>query len=133
MTIGRLIGDRLRAKVSDDRLLLASATLSAAGLFACLLLPIPSAAIAGFGVVGLGTANMVPLLFAAGARVPGLAPSIGLAAVTTLGYTGFFFGPIVIGAVAELAGLRVALGIVAAGILAVALAAPRSLKSTAQQ
>lgn len=133
MTLGRLIGDRLRARFSDDRLLLVSSAFSAAGLFAGLLVPMPSAAIAGFGVMGLGMANMVPLLFAAGARVPGLAPSIGLAAVTTLGYTGFFFGPIVVGAIADLAGLRAALGVVAAGILAVALAAPRFLKSTAQQ
>jgi MFS family permease len=131
MTIGRLIGDRLRAKFSDHRLILASSTLAAAGLLAGLLVPLPSTAIAGFGVMGLGMANMVPLLFVAGARVPGLAPSVGLAAVTTLGYAGFFFGPIAIGTIADLAGLRAALGVITLGILAVALAAPQFLPSTA--
>lgn len=130
MAIGRLIGDRLRARFFDHRLLIASSALSAAGLLAGLLVPIPSAAIAGFGVMGLGMANMVPLLFAAGARVPGLAPSVGLAAVTTLGYSGFFVGPIAIGAIADLAGLRAALGVIAVGILAVALAAPLFLRSS---
>jgi MFS family permease len=128
MTIGRLIGDRLRAMFSDARLLLASSTLSAAGLLAGLLVPQPPVAIVGFGVMGLGMANMVPLLFVAGARVPGLTPSVGLAAVTTVGYTGFFFGPVAIGSIADLAGLRAALGVVAVGILAVALAAPRLLR-----
>jgi MFS family permease len=124
MTIGRLAGDRLRARFADHRLLVASATVSAAGLAAGLLVPMPAAAIAGFGVMGLGMANMVPLLFVAGARVPGLAPSVGLAAVSTVGYSGFVFGPAVVGGVAEFAGLRWSLFLLAVGILAVAFVAP---------
>jgi MFS family permease len=130
MTIGRLIGDRLRANVSDGRLLIASSALSAIGLVTGLLVPLPSAAIAGFAVMGLGMANMVPLLFVAGARVPGSAPSIGLAAVTTVGYSGFVFGPVAIGGIADVAGLRAALGVIAVGIFGVALVAPRLLRPT---
>jgi MFS family permease len=130
MTIGRLTGDRLRARFSDLRLLAASSAISTAGLAAGLLVPLPAAAIAGFGVMGLGMANMVPLLFVAGARVPGLAPSVGLAAVTTVGYTGFMVGPVAIGVAAEIAGLRAALGLMVVAILAVALVAPRFMRRT---
>jgi hypothetical protein len=48
--------------------------------------------------------------------------------VTTLGYLGFLAGPAVIGAAAELAGLRVALGLVVMATLAIAVgASSRSL------
>lgn len=129
MTLGRFTGDRLRATMSDERLLIASALVSAGGLAAGLVVPHAAAAIAGFGLMGLGMANMVPLLFVAGARVPGLPPSVGLAAVTTVGYTGFVFGPAVVGGIAEFTGLRWSLSLLVVGILAVALVAPRFLRA----
>jgi MFS family permease len=129
MTIGRFTGDRLRARVADDKLLIVCALISSGGLAAGLLLTHPAIAIAGFALMGLGMANMVPLLFVAGARVPGLAPSVGLAAVTTVGYSGFVIGPAVIGGVAEFTGLRWSLFLMVIGILAVAVAAPRLLRA----
>jgi MFS family permease len=54
-------------------------------------------------LVGLGIANAVPLLFSAAGRVPPAGPS--LAAVFTVGYTGFIVGPPVIGFLADQVGL----------------------------
>src|SRR5712691_128082 len=45
-------------------------------------------------------------------RVPGVEPGTALAAVATTGYLGFLAGPPVIGEIADVAGLRVALGAV---------------------
>ena len=52
------------------------------------------------------------MLSAAG-RLLGLAPRIGIAAVSTAGYFGFLAGPPLIGLVAEARGLPVGLGLVA--------------------
>ena len=43
----------------------------------------------GFGLVGLGLANAVPVFFSAGSEAGGVAPSVGVAMVATLGYAGF--------------------------------------------
>lgn len=129
MTVGRFLGDRLRARLTEVRLLVASSAVSAAGLATGLLFPSPTSAIVGFGIMGFGMANMVPLLFVASARVPGLAPSIGLATVTTVGYAGFVAGPVVIGGLAEIAGLRAALATIVLGIVAIALVTPRYMRS----
>jgi MFS family permease len=62
--------------------------------------------------VGLGISNVIPILFSAAGKVSGVQPGTALAAVATTGYFGFLAGPPAIGLVAEVSGLRVALGIV---------------------
>ena len=66
----------------------------------------------GFGLVGLGAANIVPVLFSAGARTPGVASGVGVSAVATLGYSGFLVFPPILGFAADLFGLSAAIGIV---------------------
>jgi MFS family permease len=123
MAAGRFGGDRLAARLHPDRLLRASAALAAAGLGTALLLGRPAAAIAGFGLVGLGIANVIPILFSAAGRVRGVPAGTALAAVATTGYLGFLAGPPLIGLTAELAGLPPALGLVSACCALVALGA----------
>jgi hypothetical protein len=65
----------------------------------------------GFGLVGLGTANIAPLVFSAAARVPGMAANHSAPAIMALGYTGFLMGPVIIGLVANHLGLGFALGV----------------------
>jgi len=76
------------------------------------LLRTPAAAIAGFGAVGLGLANAVPVLFSSAARASPRATGTALAAVATTGYLGFLVGPPLIGLAAEVTGLSAALGLV---------------------
>ena len=83
-----------------------------------LLIGRPIPAVAGFALVGLGIANAVPLLFSAAGRVPPAGPS--LAAVFTVGYTGFIVGPPVIGFLADLIGLPQTLGLLCISALSVA-------------
>jgi MFS family permease len=120
MTSARFLGDRLSRTFSDGAMLRGGAGLAASGLIAALALRHPAAAILGFGLVGAGLANVVPVLFRAAARAPGVGPVAGIATASTIGYLGFLAGPPVIGGVADLASLPIALCLVAAGIAIVA-------------
>jgi MFS family permease len=64
-------------------------------------------------LIALGLANIIPIVFSAAGRLPGLAPGIGIAAVSTTGYFGFLAGPPLIGLVAEASSLPIGLGVVA--------------------
>jgi hypothetical protein len=122
MAAGRFGGDRLANRFGPQQLLRASGTL-AAGLGSGLLVGEPIAAILGFGLVGLGTSNIIPVLFSAAGRVHGVPAGTALAAVATTRYFGFLAGPPLIGFAAEITSLAVALGIVSAFCALIAVSA----------
>ena len=112
MALGRLVGDRLVAALGPVRLVRASGTLAGVGLGIAVLVGSPGAAIAGFALLGAGLSVVVPVVFRSAAAAPGSAPGPSLAAVSTLGYLGFLAGPPIVGALAELTSLPVALSVV---------------------
>ena len=114
MAVGRFGGDRVVGAFGAATVVRASGIVAAAGLGLALLIGTPIAAIIGCGMVGLGIANAIPILFSRAGNVPGIDPGMGLAAVATTGYLGFLTGPPFIGLVAELTTLRLALGLVVA-------------------
>jgi predicted MFS family arabinose efflux permease len=123
MALGRFGGDHLRARAGASQTLFLSAWLAAFALIATLLLGNPWAALPGFALVGFGFSNMIPVLFSAAARVPGVSAASGIATVSSLGYLAFMLGPPMIGAIAHQWGLAIALVTVAlfaalAGLLA---------------
>lgn len=109
MAAGRLTGDRLVYLIHPVRLVRIGGLLATVGMAVALLFPYPLAAIAGFALVGAGMANVIPIIFTAAGRLPGLAPGPAIAAVATTSYVGFLAGPSAIGFVAELLTLHVAL------------------------
>ncbi len=121
MAAGRFGGDRLVSRVGPRATVRACSVVAAVGLTVALLVGRPSVAVVGFGLVGFGIANIIPVLFSAAAKVDGVAPGAAIAAVATTGYVGFLAGPPVIGLVAEVATLPAALGIVAVLCALVAL------------
>jgi len=120
MALARFSGDRLRLKFGAVRMVTVSALLAAGGTTLALAVPSPGVAIAAFMFAGLGLGNVAPVLFAGGGRLEPQAPGRGIAAVTTLGYTGFLAGPPVIGFAAQLAGLPMALGLTVVAALIIA-------------
>ena len=112
MAVGRFGGDRLVGRLGAVAALRASSAIACVGLAGAVLLRTPAAAIAGFGAVGLGLANAVPVLFRSAARASPTATGTALAAVATTGYFGFLVGPPLIGLAAEATGLSVGLGLV---------------------
>jgi len=72
---------------------------------------VPGAAIAGFAFLGAGLSVVIPIVFRSAAATPGGAAGPSLAA-STLGYLGFLAGPPLVGGLAELTSLPVALSLV---------------------
>jgi MFS family permease len=75
--------------------------------------------VAGFGLVGVGLANCVPLIFSAAARQSDAGFGRGIAAVASAGYFGLFAGPPIIGSIAQFIGLQKALLLVAVALIIV--------------
>ena len=109
MTAGRLVGDPLVNRFGPQTIVRAGGALAAVGFGLGLAISEPAAGIAGFACLGAGMSGVVPIVFRASGRVPGMAPGVGLAAVSSTGYLGFLVGPPTIGGIAALTGLPTAL------------------------
>jgi predicted MFS family arabinose efflux permease len=124
MALGRFAGDSIRSRLGGDRAIFLGSLLGAGGLTLAVLLPHPALAVLGFAIVGLGFSTVVPLLFSAAAKIPGLAPGTGIAAVASAGVVGFLIGPPFIGLIGEHWGVGFGLGLVAVlALLAAGVAA----------
>lgn len=121
MTVGRFAGDRLVATFGPATLLRVGGLLVAVGLGGTLAIRTFPVALMGFGLVGLGLSNAVPVIFrsAGGGHESGAS----IAAVSTIGYLGFLAGPPMIGVLSEALGLPFALMVVVAFGLTITLGA----------
>lgn len=128
MAVARLSGDWIRLKAGAVLMVTASALLAAAGTALALLAPSPALAMTALIFAGLGIGNIAPVLFAGGGRLEPEAPGRGIAAVTTLGYSGFLCGPPLIGFAAQVSNLNTALFITVAAALVIAVFA-RSVRA----
>lgn len=126
MTIGRLTGDRVVARFRPVPVLVAGSLLAAAGFLLAATAPGVTPALLGFALVGLGAANIVPLLFAAAGRIPGMSPGVAMSAAATPGYAGLLAGPALVGFLAGEAGLPMALTAIGLLTLTVAFSARRA-------
>ena len=127
MALARLFGDRLTLVLGPSRLVSGGATLAAIGLGLALAFATPWIAIAGFGLMGLGLAAVIPTLFRAAGSQPGIPSSVGIAAVSTMGYAGGLAGPPIIGTVAHVVTLRGSLAIILVMLAILAFAGSRAL------
>jgi len=113
MTIGRIFGDGARVKFGDRSLMVACGLIATLGLSVAIISSQPVIVIAGLFIVGIGLSAIVPIAYSIAGHTKDLPPGVGLAMVTTVGYSGFLFGPPIIGFIAQWENLRVALGFVA--------------------
>jgi MFS family permease len=123
MVVSRTIGDRLNVRVGPVWLVRGGGLLAAAGLAVALVVGSTAAALAGFAAMGAGLGVVVPVIFRAAGSTPGVSPGAALAAVSTIGWSGFLAGPPAIGFAAGAVGLRGALGLVVAATALLALLA----------
>ncbi|MEU6888641.1 MFS transporter [Streptomyces viridosporus] len=110
MTVGRLTGTTLLARLGRTRTVLAGGSTATAGMPLGAFAPSPWAALFGYAVTGLGLANLFPV---AVERAGALADPSGVATASTLGYGGMLLGPPAIGFMADRFSLPVALTSVA--------------------
>ena len=119
MALGRLATGWAVGRLGNRHTLRWAGLLVAFGMALALVTTASSLVILGFLVVGLALAAIVPLAFStAGDLVPERAAS-AISVVTTFGYGGFLLGPPLVGGLAEMVGLRVALGLIAVAGLCV--------------
>jgi MFS family permease len=113
MTIGRFFGDGARLKFGDRNLMVMCGLISTMGIALTLLFKNPYSVIAGLFIIGIGLSSIVPIAYSIAGNSKNLPPGVGLAMVTTVGYSGFLFGPPIIGLLANWQSLRIALMVVA--------------------
>lgn len=123
MAACRFAGDRIILRVGAMRVMVIGGLAMFAGLALAVLSTNFVISSCGFALVGLGAANVVPLLFGAAARIPGMHPGAGVAAVATLGYGGLLLAPPVLGWVAVHSSVMVALGALSLSGIVIALSA----------
>jgi fucose permease len=130
MASGRLLGDRVVARVGAVTVLRVGPLVAAAGFVTMLLASGPVIGLIGCALIGLGASNVVPTLISASATVSDLPTGAAVSTVVAMGTTGLIAGPALIGFVAQHTGLASALGCLVVMLLAVAGAAgvvrPRS-------
>ncbi|HET9142183.1 MFS transporter [Actinophytocola sp.] len=128
MAVTRLLGERAERRFGPDRLLVAGALTAGGGLLIAVSVPAAWASYLGFGLAGAGLAYAFPVALglagSVGRRADGSGGERELAFVTAIAYSGFMLGPPLIGAIAQVSNLAVALGV--AGVIA-ALMAPAAL------
>ncbi|NOD74789.1 MFS transporter [Ruegeria sp. HKCCC2117] len=84
---------------------------AALGVFGVVSAVAPELALAGFALMGVGYAVIMPLAFSRAASDLDVPPGQAIASVATLGYGGLLIGPPLIGFLAELFGLRLAFSV----------------------
>ena len=109
MTIFRFCGDAITAKLGRAWTIRAGGLIAACGLAMVVIAASPIWALAGFAAAGAGFSSIIPVVFAAGGRVPSVSEAVGVATVSGIGYLGFLVGPPMIGFISELTSLRVGL------------------------
>jgi len=105
MTVGRFSGDALIARIGDRSALLWGGVVAVAGFCVLLLAPFAALALVGFVLIGLGAANIVPVLFRRAGSQTVMPAGLAVAIMSTTGYAGILLGPAVIGFVAQRIGL----------------------------
>jgi MFS family permease len=123
MTVMRFCGDALTARIGDRPTLVWGGLIAICGFAVLLLAPVAMVAMIGFVLIGLGAANIVPVLFRRAGSQTVMPPGLAIAAITTLGYAGILLGPAAIGFVAEHVGLTTAFWMIPAILLLVPLCA----------
>ncbi|MGA9607809.1 MFS transporter [Rouxiella badensis] len=123
MTLGRLTGDKVINYFGRFKVLLFGSLIACAGLLLSVGVDSLYAVAAGFIMVGLGASNLVPIMFSAAGNQTSMPANLAIASVTTLGYAGILAGPALVGFIAQLSNLSIALSCVAVLMLLVSASA----------
>ena len=117
MTATRLLGDGLVNRLGASVAVLLGGLLACGGFVLATLVPSFGVALLGYALVGIGCANIVPVMFSLAGRQTRMPESVAIPAVTTMGYAGVLLGPAAIGFIAQQWSLQAAF-LIAAGALA---------------
>lgn len=123
MVLTRLCGGALVERFGPVVTTRLSGVIACAGLMIVLGTDLFHVALAGFALVGVGYAVVMPLVFSRAAADPVIRPGPAIASVATLSYGGMLLGPPVVGFLAQVTDLRLSFAALALlALLAVILA-----------
>lgn len=126
MAFGRFSGQAISERMRDRNQIILASLISAAGAIVAATATAPMGAYIGFGILGLGVSVIGPLgLAIVGRVVPAHLRTDAISKAAVMGFSGFFFAPMLMGLMSEAFGLRVAFAAVAVLIL---MAVPLSLR-----
>ena len=121
MTMGRLTGDGVVQRLGGTNIIVFGGLAAASGFALAALVPYWPMTLLGYALVGVGCANIVPVLYTSVGRQNAMPEYLAVPAITTLGYAGILAGPAAIGFVAHTASLSAAFMILALLELGVAV------------
>jgi fucose permease len=121
MTATRLAGDWTASRMGARLAVRLGSVLGAAGVALAAFAPDFDVALAGFTLMGIGCANIVPILYSAAGSQQSMPSERAIAATATLGYAGILAGPALVGFIAHGSSLTTAFALL--GLLLVAVSA----------
>ncbi len=119
MAVGRFGTGWAVTRLGNRRVLLGAGVLAACGMALALVTTLPALVIGGFLLVGLAISGMAPLAQSAAGDLFPKSAGAAVSVVTTFGSGGGLLATPLVGGMAELTGLRAALGLVVFAGLAV--------------
>lgn len=111
MAIARLAGDGLATRFGPVAVVFVSCMAAAVGMALFAFAPVFELTLLGAALTGLGVATVYPLAVSAAAAAPGKSREANVAAVSFIAFSAFLVGPPLIGGLAEIFDLRIALGL----------------------
>lgn len=122
MTISRMIGDQLVARIGERAALYAGILLTGVGVVVVSASSTFPIALAGMALTGFAAGNVVPVLFTMAGRQTVMPAALAIASASILGYLGVLMGPALVGYVAHALSLTGAFYGVAGVVLVMLLA-----------
>ena len=118
MAIGRFSGQVVAERLREVTVVIIASVVSATGAIIAAVAPVPLVAYLGFGILGLGVSVIGPMGLALIGKL--VAPHLSTEAISrkaVIGFSGFFFAPMLMGLMSEAFGLRVAFAVVSVFLL----------------
>jgi MFS family permease len=106
MSLSRFASDRIVTRIGMDRTFMVSAAFIVAGIALAVVFPTFWPSMAGFCLVGFGTASVIPVTYSLAAGSRKYSPGMAISIIATYGIMGAFLGPPLIGYLAHAFGLK---------------------------
>lgn len=126
MAVTRLLGDGLATRFGPVAVVFVSCLAAAVGMGLFAFAPVFELTLLGAALTGLGVATVYPLAVSAAAAAPGKSREANVAAVSFIAFSAFLVGPPLIGGLAEMFDLRIALGLMVIAAIGSALLSSRA-------
>ncbi|HFT5240053.1 TPA: MFS transporter [Yersinia enterocolitica] len=123
MSVMRFTGDKVVSLLGRKHVLIISSIFAMVGYAIAVIFPDWRFTLLGFALVGVGAANIVPVLITLASQEKVMPVNMSVAMVATMGYFGVLGGPALIGFIAHLTDLYIAFSIVSLTFLIIAIGA----------